>query len=119
MRAPTERVVEHRGRSIEKVSLTFDDFGSFQDRSVLFQVFDSCLGSQFGAIDASLQPKLKNLNAKAQKLVEQIRELSVFDERLAKRPCFPFLVPQRTADSCTVRSCGFECIIQGAIVAYP
>lgn len=86
----SERVIEHRHRRIEKLALTFDDFGSFQDRTVLFQLFASCIGSRFEAIDQSLQPKLENLNKKAKVLAEQFRELADLDQRLEQRPFFPF-----------------------------
>lgn len=85
------------GRSIEKVALTFDDFGSFQDRNVLSQLLGIISTLSFGAVDPARESELKSLNKSAASLREQIQKLVSNDSRLEGQPffnCWFLSVPQ-------------------------
>jgi hypothetical protein len=60
-------------RNIEKVALTFSDFGSFQDRNILTQLFETLLNTHLNANDPAMQPKLEELN----ELIVAIRKQTV------------------------------------------
>ncbi|MES2475467.1 MAG: hypothetical protein V4640_06785 [Verrucomicrobiota bacterium] len=63
------------GRQVEKISLTLDDFGSFQNRSCLRELFPIFVNAQFTPFDKAHKKKLDNVNELASELNERIQAL--------------------------------------------
>lgn len=82
------RQVRLGGRDIERVSLTFLDYGAFHDRTVLEQFLLTGLRVRFGAVDAANAKRIGTLNKKLDVLSEQCQELSGLDARRKEHPFF-------------------------------
>jgi hypothetical protein len=63
------------GRSIEKIALTLDDFGSFQNRTCLRELFPIFVNSQFSPLDNMHKKRLESVNELASALYERIESL--------------------------------------------
>jgi hypothetical protein len=59
------------GREIEKIALGMNDFGSFQDRTVLKQFLEATINVTFGSPDAGFAERFKKINKALQKIREQ------------------------------------------------
>jgi hypothetical protein len=91
---------ELNDRDIARVSITLLDFGSFQDRNVIFQFLENMLLGNFEASDNLNQidvEKLDKLNKKLDEFKLQFSELIKLDPRKANNPfynCWFLSVPQ-------------------------
>jgi hypothetical protein len=63
------------GRAVERVALVHPDYGSLQDRLVLFQVLRLLSGASLKATDPTMQPLLSRLEARGKRLLERHEEL--------------------------------------------
>lgn len=89
--------LRHDGRDIEKVAMTFDDFGSFQDRTVITQLFSVLINSRTNAIDRTQQDKADHLNKVCVRLRTQFEELGRLHQLAADKPffnCWFLSIPQ-------------------------
>ncbi len=60
------------GREIEKIALGMLDFGSFQDRTALFQFLEATLNVNFGSSNRAYDEKFKKMNKSLEEIREQI-----------------------------------------------
>lgn len=67
--------LELRGRSVERLALSFLDFGSFQDRLLIQQFLAANLGAQYTVSAPSLSSKFDRLNKYLEALRNQTEEL--------------------------------------------
>ncbi|MEH2117441.1 hypothetical protein [Nostoc sp.] len=88
-------IFELNDRDIAQVSITLLDFGSFQDRTVVFQLLENML---LGKVEASDDVnKVEKLNKKLNDFKLQFNELVQLDPTRAKNPfynCWFLSVPQ-------------------------
>lgn len=93
-------ICELNNRDIARVSITLLDFGSFQDRTVIFQFLENMLQGEFEASNNANSVEVEKLDKLNQKLNEfkfQFNELIQLDPRRAKSPfynCWFLSVPQ-------------------------
>lgn len=86
-----------KGREIERIAVSFLDFGSLQDRLVLRQFLEVSLGAEYSPSDLKLKKKFDQLSDKLRKLREQQKELVTLDGRRKSNPffnCWFLSVPQ-------------------------
>jgi hypothetical protein len=90
-------ICELNGRDIARVSITLLDFGSFQDRTVIFQFLQNMLLGRFDASDDADASRVRSLNKKLDEFQSQYNEIVQLDPRRAKNPfynCWFLSVPQ-------------------------
>jgi hypothetical protein len=94
-------ICELKGRNIERISMTLLDFGSFQDRTIIFNFLDNMLLGKFEAINDLcndyLNQKIGTLNEKLNKFKCQFDELVKLDstrEESRFGNCWFLSVPQ-------------------------
>lgn len=86
---------ELNNRNIARVSVTLLDFGSFQDRTVVFQFLENMLLGRFD--EGNDVVKIKNLNEKLNEFQSQFNELVQLDSERINHPfynCWFLSVPQ-------------------------
>ncbi|MDF1788571.1 MAG: hypothetical protein P1U82_22110 [Verrucomicrobiales bacterium] len=84
--------LEHKGRAIERLAVSFSDYASFQDRVVIQEFLKLCLKSRFETVDSTNDDHKKRvgeLNRQVKKLQTAFRDLCAID-RSYKSP-MPFL----------------------------
>ena len=89
-------------RSIARVSVTLLDFGSFQDRSIIFQFLENMLSIELKLTDQTIQSeslnkKIEDLNENLRKFQHQFNELVQLDSQRINNPfyeCWFLSVPQ-------------------------
>ncbi len=94
-------ICELKGKNIERVSMTLLDYGSFQDRTIIFNFLENMLLGEFEAINDlcndDLNQKIGNLNEKLNKFKCQFDELVKLDSTREKNRfgnCWFLSVPQ-------------------------
>jgi len=73
-------------KSVAKIAMTLLDYGSFQDRRVLFQIFQTCVGTTFSTDSNAEVDNIKKLNSRARKLAAQYRQLTCLDTAYSQYP---------------------------------
>ena len=63
------------GREVEKIALTLDDFGSFQNRTCVRELFPIFVNSQFSPLDKIHKERINSVNELASELNERIKSL--------------------------------------------
>jgi hypothetical protein len=88
--------LELKGRDIERIAVSFLEFGSFQDRILLKQFLEGILHANFSVSDASLQKKFDTLNNLLEELRQQINTLHAGEKELHQPffHCWFLSVPQ-------------------------
>ncbi|MDF2387805.1 hypothetical protein JMG10_40560 [Nostoc ellipsosporum NOK] len=84
-------------RDIARVSITLLDFGSFQDRTVIFQFLENMLLGRFEANDNVNEGKFNTLEENLNEFQEKFKELVQLDPTRADNPfynCWFLSVPQ-------------------------
>jgi hypothetical protein len=90
-------ICELNGRDIARVSITLLDFGSFQDRTVIFQFLENMLLGRFDASDEADASRVKSLNKKLDEFQSQYNKIVQLAPKMAKNPfynCWFLSVPQ-------------------------
>ncbi|MBD1926536.1 hypothetical protein H6F74_09810 [Trichocoleus sp. FACHB-90] len=90
-------ICELNGRDIARVSVTLLDFGSFQDRTVIFQFLENMLLGRFDASDDADANRVISLNKKLDNFKLQFNEIVLLDPRRTGNPfynCWFLSVPQ-------------------------
>lgn len=64
--------VELNGREVERVAVSFQDFGSFQDRVFLEQFLRGAMGARFSVTDPDLQDDFHELNSALSEIAKQV-----------------------------------------------
>lgn len=92
-----DSVCVQNGRDIARVSVTLLDFGSFQDRNVIFQFLTNILSGRLESNDNDNASIVKGLNKKLDEFKLQLHELSQLNTRSVGSPfynCWFLSVPQ-------------------------
>ncbi|MEJ0057611.1 MAG: hypothetical protein WDN75_19380 [Bacteroidota bacterium] len=82
--------VELNGREIERVALSYLDFGAFHDRTIIEQILRGFSTHMFSTTseDPAIKKRFQKFNAKQQLWNEQLEELVKLDPRFQRRPFF-------------------------------
>lgn len=95
----SNKIVELKGREIERIALTQLEYGGFQDRMVMEKFLMTLLSHKVNTTsqDKRVTNKLAALNAKQQDWVEQYKKLCILDSKFEHWPyrnCWFFSLPQ-------------------------
>lgn len=84
----TQHVIELSGRKIEKVAVTFLEYGCLHDRVVLRHFLTSIVSADFEANTKSGNRRLRDFKKYAKETREQYNELSIISEENNRKPFF-------------------------------
>lgn len=90
------RRLELNEREIERVAVSLFDFGSFQDRILLKQFFETTMNAKFTPVDPGLNKKFDDINKALVEIREQVAALYV-GQKEVRQPffhCWYLSVPQ-------------------------
>jgi hypothetical protein len=89
-------VLERRDRRIERIAMTWLDFGGLQDKYLLSQIFEGLAGRRLSSDDPDTDLELQKLNRAIAKLEAQMTELLRLgkEQRLLFMNCWFLSVPQ-------------------------
>jgi hypothetical protein len=73
------RRVELKGREVERIAVSFQDFGSFQDRVFLEQFLQGTMGAQFSVTEHDLQDDFNDVNCALSDIARQVGILEPSD----------------------------------------
>ena len=83
-----EQIIHPRGRDVETIVLSLLDFGSFNDRDLIFQFLKSFLQATFHPRDAKHHAVFAAIQAQQQELVRQLTKLIRFEPNYRDQPFF-------------------------------
>lgn len=89
--------LELGGKEVERIAVTLNDFGGFQDRTLLEQFLSISSNLEFQPVDPTLRKKFDALNAKIVELRAQVQAWAQTNPRRAHQPffhCWFLSVPQ-------------------------
>lgn len=89
--------IERRGRHVERIAVTFLDYGSFQDRTILRQLMTLNLSLEYSTSQDERKKKFGDLQGSLAVLRAQVQELRDLDEMWKTHPffnCWFLSVPQ-------------------------
>ena len=84
-------------REVERIALTLQDYGLFQDRLVIDRILRIVTGSKFRVTPAELQTKLDELTTLGAELLDQYTRIAALDQSRHEQPffnCWFLSVPQ-------------------------
>jgi hypothetical protein len=71
----TLSVIRREGRDVERIALSMNDYGGFQDRVLLAQVLNAQLSHQYNSVDPYFQTRLSKVNAQIAELRQQTQAI--------------------------------------------